>query len=255
MSQHFVLIHGAWHGGWCWDGVIRELENAGHTAVAPTLPGNNPDDDFASVTFADYLDTIAAVLEQQQEPVILVGHSSAGFLLQAVAPRAAKKIAHLVFHNAFILPNGASQLDMFLPEVAQILIDAAMTVATPYGSIASPDKSVPILEDLIRNALMKDDSTEVQNALLSRLVPQPFVLFNTKVNTNDFLALKIPRTVLFCKDDRSLPPGTYLKMAQSLGTYELIECPGGHETLFINPKIIADALKKITINSTFHAIA
>jgi len=246
MSQHFVLIHGAWHGGWCWDGVIRELENAGHTAVAPTLPGNNPDDDFASVTFGDYLDAIAAVLEQQQEPVILVGHSSAGFLLQAVAPKAAKKIAHLVFHNAFILPNSASQLDMLLPEVAKILIDAAM---------ASPHKSVPVLEDVVRNALMKDDSTEVQNALLSRLVAQPFVLFNTKVKTNDFFALNIPQTVLFCKDDRSLPPGTYLKMAQSLGTYELIECPGGHETLFIDPKIIADALTKITTNPTFHAIA
>ncbi|MEH2182902.1 alpha/beta hydrolase [Nostoc sp.] len=245
MSQHFVLIHGAWHGGWCWDGVIQELEDAGHTAVAPTLPGNNLNDDCASVTFADYLDAIAAVLEQQQEPVILVGHSSAGFLLQAVAPRVAKKIAHLVFHNAFILPNGASQLDMLLPESAQILIDAA---------IASPDKSIPVLEDLIRNALMKDDSIEVQNALLSHLVPQPFVLLNTKVNTNDFFALNIPQTVLFCKDDRSLPQGTYIKMAQSLGTYELIECPGGHETLFINPKIIADALTKIATNSTFHVI-
>lgn len=186
------------------------------------------------------------MIEQQQEPVILVGHSSAGFLLQAVAPRVGKKIAHLVFHNAFILPDGASQLDMLLPEFAPILIDAA---------IASPDKSIPVLEDLIRNALMKDDSTEVQNALLSHLVPQPFVLFNTKVNTNDFLPLNIFQTVLFCKDDRSLPAGTYIEMAHSLSTYEVIECPGGHETLFINPKIIADTLTKIVTSSTFHAIA
>jgi hypothetical protein len=37
MGEHFVLIHGAWHGGWCWDGVIQELEKAGHTAEAPTM--------------------------------------------------------------------------------------------------------------------------------------------------------------------------------------------------------------------------
>jgi len=42
MGKHFVLIHSAWHGGWCWDGVIQELEQAGHTAEAPTMPGHNP---------------------------------------------------------------------------------------------------------------------------------------------------------------------------------------------------------------------
>ena len=43
--MRFVLLHGAWHGGWCWNGVVRELENAGHTAAAPTMPGNDPQDD------------------------------------------------------------------------------------------------------------------------------------------------------------------------------------------------------------------
>jgi hypothetical protein len=45
MGKRFVLIHGAWHGGWCWDKVIAELEARGHTAEAPTMPGMNPGDD------------------------------------------------------------------------------------------------------------------------------------------------------------------------------------------------------------------
>jgi hypothetical protein len=55
MGKHFVLIHGAWHGGWCWEGVVRELVKAGHTAEAPTMPGHNPDDGRGGVTFENYI--------------------------------------------------------------------------------------------------------------------------------------------------------------------------------------------------------
>jgi hypothetical protein len=54
--RHFVLIHGAWHGGWCWEGVIRLLEKARHTAEAPTMPGHSPGDDRSKVTFNSYVD-------------------------------------------------------------------------------------------------------------------------------------------------------------------------------------------------------
>jgi hypothetical protein len=49
MGKHFVLLHGAWHGGWCWEGVIKELAKAGHTAEAPTMPGHNPNDDRTGI--------------------------------------------------------------------------------------------------------------------------------------------------------------------------------------------------------------
>jgi esterase/lipase len=87
MGKDFVLIHGAWHGGWCWEGVIKELERAGHTAEAPTMPGHQPGDDRSKVTFQDYVNRIVSVLEAKTTPVVLVGHSSAGFLLQSAAPK------------------------------------------------------------------------------------------------------------------------------------------------------------------------
>ena len=90
MAKHFVLLHGAWHGGWCWDGVIDEIFKAGHTAEAPTMPGHNPDDDRSNIRFEDYIDKICSVLEQQPAPVVLVGHSSAGYMIQAAAPNVQK---------------------------------------------------------------------------------------------------------------------------------------------------------------------
>jgi pimeloyl-ACP methyl ester carboxylesterase len=233
MGDHFVLIHGAWHGGWCWDGVIDALEKAGHTAEAPTMPGMAPGDDRASVVFNDYVDAIAAVLRRQTEPVVLVGHSSAGFLLQAAAPKAPDRIKRLVFLNAFVLPDGACQFDLVPPEAAAGLTGAAN---------ASPDKSVPVIEDMVRGMLMGGDTKEAQDSLMAKMSPQPLVIFTSKVDTKPFAALNIPKTVVFAREDTSLPPGAFLGMAQGLGPFDLIEIPGGHELLVVQPEAIAAAL-------------
>ena len=238
MGKHFVLLHGAWHGGWCWDGVIDEIVKAGHTAEAPTMPGHNPGDHRSEIRFDDYVAEICRVLKQQNSPVVLVGHSSAGYMIQAAAPKVQDKLAQLIFLNAFILPNGKCQFDLVPPEAAE-----GMTAAAK----ASPDNSVPVIEEFVRGILMAGESTEKQDALLSRLVPQPFALFTTPVDTNDFDALKIPKSVVFCKDDVSLPPGAYLGMAQGLGQFDLIEVEGSHEALFTNPGSVAKGLLQALI--------
>jgi pimeloyl-ACP methyl ester carboxylesterase len=235
MSKHFVLIHGAWHGGWCWEGVLEALEKAGQTAEAPTLPGQNPGDDRSQVTFDSYVEKIVETLQRQSRPVVLVGHSSAGFLLQSAAPQAPERIERLIFLNAFILPDGQAQFDLVPPEAAQ-----GMTAAAG----ASPDHSVPVIEDFVRNMLMAGEPVETQNALLRRLTPQPLVLFTTKVKTAAFDRLTVPRAVVFCKDDASLPPGAFLGMAHGLGSFDLIEIDGGHEALFTRPEAVAQGLIK-----------
>lgn len=235
MGKHFILIHGAWHGGWCWDGVIEKLKKAGHTAEAPTLPGHHPQDDRSNIGLNDYVDKIVNLLKQQTDSVVLVGHSSAGFLLQEAAQKAPDKISHLIFLNAFILPNGKSQFDLVPPEVSE-----GMTAAAK----ASPDNCVPVDEGFVRNMLMAGEPTEKQDALVSRLVPQPLAIFTTPVDTHNFDKLTIPKSVVFCKADASLPPGAYLNMAQVLGEHKLIEVEGGHEAHFTNPGVVTEALEQ-----------
>lgn len=235
MGKHFVLIHGAWHGGWCWDGVIKELEKQGHTAEAPTMPGHNSGDDRSGIKFDDYVGKITSVLAKQASPVVLVGHSSAGFLLQMAAPKAPDKIDQLIFNNAFVLPDGKCQFDLVPTEASE-----GMTAAAN----ASPDNCVPVIEDFVRHQLMAGEPVEMQDALISRLIPQPIALFTTPIATHDFINLNIPISVVFCKDDASLPPGAYLGMAQGLGDYKLIEVAGSHESLFTNPSIVAEGIVK-----------
>ena len=227
MGKHFLLVHGAWHGGWVYDEAAKLLEAAGHTAEAPTWPGNHPGDVRSGVTFEQIVDAVAADLSKQEKPVIVVGHSSAGFVLQAAIPKAADKVARVVFYNAFLLADGKSQFDLVPPEAAEGLTAAAK---------ASPDNSVPVIPDFVRGTLMASDMVEHQDAVISRCVPQPLAIFNTAVSTAAFKALDIPKSVLFCKDDTSLPPGAFLAMAQAeLGQFNLVEIAGGHETVFTNP--------------------
>ncbi len=233
MGKHFILIHGAWHGGWAWQAVVEQLVAEGHTAEAPTLPGHRPDDDRSGITFQSYVDAIVAILNRQERPVVLVGHSSAGFLLQSVAPHVPHAIERLVFLNAWILPDNTAQFDHVDPAIAGSLRGAAE---------ASPDGCVPVIEGLVREVLMKDDGREIQDAVLDRLTPQPIALFTTPVKTAPFNALSIPRTVLHCRHDTSLPPGTFLAMAEGLGQYDLFEMDGGHETLVTHPERVAAAL-------------
>ena len=197
------------------------------------MPGHNPDDDRSGIKFENYVDKIVEVLNKQATPAVLVGHSSAGFLMQSAAPKAPDKIAQLIFLNAFILPDGKSQFDLVPPEASE-----GMTAAAN----ASPDNCVPVIEDFVRSQLMGGEPVEVQDALISRLVPQPIAIFTTQVSTAAFDELTVPRTVLFCKDDASLPPGAYLGMAQGLGDYNVIEVDGSHETLFTNPGVVAQGL-------------
>jgi len=234
MGTHFVLLHGAWHGGWCWDGVIKGLEKGGDTAEAPTMPGHRKEDDRSSISFEDYVGRIVEVLQRQASPVVLVGHSSAGFLMQASVPKVADKVSHLIFVNAFILPDGKSQFDLVPPEASEAMVAAAR---------ASKDNSVPVMEDFVRNMLMAGEPSNLQDALISKLVPQPLALFTTPIYTKKFDALEIPKSVVFCKDDVSLPPSAYLGMANGLGKYRLVEVAGGHEALFSNPQVVVEGIR------------
>ena len=68
MGERFVLVHGAWHGGWCWEGVARELEAAGHEVETPTMPGMAPGDDRARVEFKDYVESLDGHLVLERLP-------------------------------------------------------------------------------------------------------------------------------------------------------------------------------------------
>jgi pimeloyl-ACP methyl ester carboxylesterase len=110
----FVLVHGAWHGGWCWKKVVPLLRNAGHAVFTPTLTGLGervhlltPDVDLTT-----HVQDILGVLEYEDlQQVILVGHSYGGMVIAGVAAQAGGRVAHLVYLDAFLPEDGKALSD------------------------------------------------------------------------------------------------------------------------------------------------
>jgi len=103
----YVLVHGAWHGGWCWHKVVPLLEKEGHKVEAPDLPGHGIDKTpISEITFEAYAQSICRVLDVQSEPVILVGHSMGGHVITQAAEYRPERIKTLVYLTAFLGRGG-----------------------------------------------------------------------------------------------------------------------------------------------------
>jgi len=124
----YVLVHGAWHGGWCWRLVAQRLRAAGHIVFTPTLTGMGERAHLMSkdVNLSMHATDVINVFEfEELENVILVGHSYAGHILPLVADRIAKRIRHAVYLDASIGRDGKSFLppDEIARRAAAVAID------------------------------------------------------------------------------------------------------------------------------------
>ncbi len=107
----FVLVHGAWHGAWCWDKVAAELTKAGNRVVTLDLPSHGEDKTPAhEVTLDSYAEAIAKVIRGEEEKVVLVGHSMGGIAISAAAELVPDRIQRLIYLTAFLPRDGESLL-------------------------------------------------------------------------------------------------------------------------------------------------
>ena len=107
----FVLVHGAWHDGSCWDAVAAHLRTVGHVVHTPTIAGNGPGAD-RRVNHAACTASIVGYIEQSDlQDIVLVGHSYGGTIVAKVAEAVPQRLRRLVFFNAFVLNDGQCLLD------------------------------------------------------------------------------------------------------------------------------------------------
>src|SRR5437660_2867783 len=111
----FVLVHGAWHGGWCWQKVIPFLEAAGHEVYAPSLTGlaERASELSPDVGLDTHIQDLVGLLsEKNLHGVILVGHSYGGMVITGVVDRVPERIAHLVYLDTFVPRDGESMANV-----------------------------------------------------------------------------------------------------------------------------------------------
>ncbi len=108
MASHAVLVHGAYHGGWCWTRVAEPLRREGWIVHTPSLTGAGDRAHLMSpdVSLSSRVQDIVAVIEAEElDDVVLCGHSAGGMVVTGVAERIPERIAHLVYLDA-VIPAG-----------------------------------------------------------------------------------------------------------------------------------------------------
>jgi pimeloyl-ACP methyl ester carboxylesterase len=124
----YLLVHGAFHGGWCYDESVASLRAAGHVVHAPTLPGvaERLGEASAAINLSAHVADIVGVIERHAlHDVILVGHSYGGMVITGVATTLGARIRTLVYLDAIFPENGQSLLDTLEPERALSTIKSA----------------------------------------------------------------------------------------------------------------------------------
>ncbi|MER6122156.1 alpha/beta hydrolase [Streptomyces sp. NPDC001795] len=242
MSETFVLVTGAWHGGWAWRPVATALRAAGHQVYTPTLFGLGPDDDLRGVTLTDTVNGLVEYVESRGlTEVTLIGHSWGGYVLTGAAPRLASRLRRLVFWSAFVPEDGESLIDACPPHYGEMFHALAA---------ASGDDTVLLPLEVWQQAFMQDAGEEAQRTVHSLLVPQPLGTFTEKPDTAAFSALDLPTSYVVSTDDVSLP-GEWAwaeRFPQRLKNPLVIETPGSHESCFTRPVELADAFIRACVS-------
>lgn len=247
--MRFVLIHGGFHGAWCWSRTIPELERLGHRAVAIDLPGHGQRRDERS-TLADRRD---AILEVLQPGDVLVGHSGGGYDISLAAGAAPERIGHLVYLAAGLPLEGRSVLEA-TGGAAQPSDDGAAKV------VQLMDDDTGMLRFIRPNARGRLECVDQKLAgdffyhdcdaatvawAFSQLTPAPPDFMQEPVSIPAFWRAQPPRSYIHCKQDRAKPASMTRSVVERLGV-EPLEIDASHSPFLSRPAELAELLVRAT---------
>ncbi|MGH9497675.1 MAG: alpha/beta fold hydrolase [Terriglobales bacterium] len=231
----FVLIHGAWHGGWVWNTVAGKLRAQGHTVHTPDLPGHGSDKTpVGEVTLQTYADRVAAVIDACPEPVVLAGHSMGGIVISQAAEQRAEQISALVYVCAFLLGNGETLLQWAQPDNDALVV--------PNLVSSADGNSVTINMEVIVPALYGDCSAEDIRQIKALLVPQATSPLSTPVQLTGGKYGKVPRFYVECLHDRAISIGVQRQMYAAAGCEKVFTLDCDHSPMYSRPAQLANCL-------------
>jgi pimeloyl-ACP methyl ester carboxylesterase len=236
--MRFLLIHGGWQGGWCWDGVKAVLEEKGHEVYAPTLAGFGPDNtDSPGIALDDMTSPVTAQLAGHDlRDIVAVGHSGGGPIIQLLREANPQRFARLVFVDAWVLNDGERIYDVLPADLAAALQAAAK---------ASPDGRVPLPPEMWCTALMNDVDRDEAMRWYARVTPSPETSMSQCVALPTFATSDVAASYIFLDSDVTVPRTTYEQNAARLSNPRMTSSPGAHEAMLSRPRELAEAILRV----------
>lgn len=231
----YVLVHGAWHGGWCWDKIVARLQAKGHTVVAPDMPGHGRDPKpIASVTLPDIVVRIHETIDAQREPVILVGHSYGGAMITQAAEKRAGKIKSLVYVTAFLLDRGLSLMNLAEQDSDSHL--GGQVEFSPKGDTATVKPGV--IRDCFYGQCSDADVARAQ----SLLGPEAISGMRAPMQTSEQGFGRLTRYYVECLRDHAVSPRLQKRLYTTLPCKRVFSLDTDHSPFFSTPDALTEIL-------------
>lgn len=234
----FVLVHGAWHGGWCWRKLVRELEALGHRASAPDLPGHGGDTTpHDRIDVQAYTDRVCDTIDDCPGDVVLVGHSLGGLTISQVAEHRHDRLRSLVYLAAFVPLTGGT-----IAETTQIVSSGIQASVTP-----SPDGLSSVFDgERAREVFYGDCSEQDVQWARERLCPQPMQVFRSVLQLSEERFGSVPRDYIVCLRDEALTVAGQERMAER-GFRNVYRLDRSHSPFLSAPQELAKILGEVAV--------
>jgi pimeloyl-ACP methyl ester carboxylesterase len=236
-SQTYVLVHGAWHGGWCWKEVAEALRGKGHQVSAPTQTGLGERRHLLSkdITLNTFIaDVVNHIEADELNDVILVGHSFGGASITGAADRIPNRIRHLVYLDSVILENGRSPFSVLPPAVA----------AARRKAVAEQGKGIfiPVPPP---TAFGIPENHPLADWVQRRLTPHPAGTYESLLQIDNPVANGRPCTYIACTNPGYENLEAVRRWVKQQENWKWQEIATGHDAMVTAPAELARMLENI----------
>ncbi|GAC1339950.1 MAG: alpha/beta fold hydrolase [Acetobacteraceae bacterium] len=234
----FVLVHGAWHGGWCWRDVTRLLQQAGHRVATPTCTGLGERAHLMSrdITLDTFVADVAGVIAAEElDDIVLVGHSFGGLAASGVADRMPERIRALVFLDALLVPPGATPFDALPPEIVAARVAAAEASSAGVSLPAPPPAAFGVTDPAAGEWLAR------------RLTPHPFGTFTSPLTLRNPVGHGHACIYIECTDPVYSPLDPVKRWARQQPGWRWEALAASHDPMVTAPDALARLLGTLAI--------
>jgi pimeloyl-ACP methyl ester carboxylesterase len=239
---NIVLVHGAWHGGWCFRDTLKALRAKGHNVFAPTLSGNGmyKHQGHQGITLENHVRDVCGLIQSEQlSDVILLGHSYGGMVITAVADRMATSIKQLIYLDAFVPEDRQSLMDLLplaLPREAADFFMGAF-----YGAAASEHSMMMSPVPAAAFGIKAENQAWVD----SQCNPQALATFKLPVLISG-AAEKVPKLFILADSWDPSPFRYFAAKHEGKPSWTITKMASSHDVMVDMPNELAAEIHKVS---------
>lgn len=242
-GETYVLVHGAWHGGWCWRDVCALLRAEGAAVHTPTLTGLGERahlrDPIPSLD-THIQDVIGLIEAEELSNIVLVGHSYGGMVITGVADRMRARIKHIVYLDAGVPRNG----DNFASQAPGSTPDSVAATEAAFRSLAPDGAWMGVFPPVVLG--IPPENTDATAWLTRRLTPHPLRTWLDRIRLPNGGVEGLPRTYILCTSPalQGASFGAHAARIKTDPAWRYREIATGHDAMVTAPRETARLLRE-----------